>query len=682
MFSLYYITLRDEVQRMLIGDCGLRALASEVAPRHVETVAAVLRGLNRQPGGQELERACETLAHQLREAGADRTEYHAFPYGPGHHYLSWAGERQPYTDQAELWLEDERGQWILVCRASEDPNCSMGALRSTSPTGEVYELVAAGGGTQPSDYRRQRVVGKAALITGYHFAAAMLECLANRQAVGLLSGPGRAMTDIHRPLPRRLGPPSLFAGNRPFGFNLTAAWHDRLACRLSQGQRVRIRVQTKIGIDTGTLPVLSAAIEGSDLSHESIVLVADLSSTESTWASAATIEVVRLVHHCVVAGIVPPPRRTLQVLLVPGARGVVAWLAEQEASRVRAAVQLAGVADTTQCPKIVLEHPPANHPSFIPSLIHEHLVYSTEPTRTDPDGSALVVLAAPYSAESPISPFVGWNSPIPSVCVRSLFTPSASGRLAGSTRQLLRGLASALIDLASLDGDQMPRLLCQHHLLASKRLIARGEALRRRHGGRRQSDATPADLRHQLWFREAALLHGLAQERRLLRSCVQFFAGPGQQALDLVEIEQDLELMTTGIGRSLCNELRALSGPEKRIASLRRQTLSAIERRASEVRIVRCFDGPLPQPELLRETPVDQRNWLAHHAAELEAQPLGEELLQWVDGERSLLEIYDLLSFDHPAVDLRLIDRYLEVLEATGLVRRVQQPTLSRTGEG
>jgi hypothetical protein len=78
--------------------------------------------------------------------------------------------------------------------------------------------------------------------------------------------------------------------------------------------------------------------------------------------------------------------------------------------------------------------------------------------------------------------------------------------------------------------------------------------------------------------------------------------------------------------------------------------------------------GPPPLPQLLRDTTVADRDWLAHNAWALRDQPVGELLLQWVDGKRTLLEIYDRLRLDEPRADLRVIWRYLEVLQGAGWV--------------
>jgi hypothetical protein len=58
-------------------------------------------------------------------------------------------------------------------------------------------------------------------------------------------------------------------------------------------------------------------------------------------------------------------------------------------------------------------------------------------------------------------------------------------------------------------------------------------------------------------------------------------------------------------------------------------------------------------------------------------QPTAEELVQWVDGRRSLLEIFDLVRLDHPEADLKLLWRYLEALQGAGLLELRERTGIS-----
>ena len=82
----------------------------------------------------------------------------------------------------------------------------------------------------------------------------------------------------------------------------------------------------------------------------------------------------------------------------------------------------------------------------------------------------------------------------------------------------------------------------------------------------------------------------------------------------------------------------------------------------------RLFAGPLPVRYLLREAGATERAWLAHNADALAAQPAADEVAQWIDGERTLLQMFDLIRLDHPRTDLKLLWRLMEVLASAGLV--------------
>jgi hypothetical protein len=169
---------------------------------------------------------------------------------------------------------------------------------------------------------------------------------------------------------------------------------------------------------------------------------------------------------------------------------------------------------------------------------------------------------------------------------------------------------------------------------------------------------------------------GMRREQQVLRTCCDYLSGPGPQALRLAEVVADLEQGAASLIRSLHAETAAAMPPRSRL-NLRRQPLSPLERRADAVVVHRLFAGPLPTPLLLREAPEAERHWLAHHLGALAEQPAAEELVQWVDGARTLLQIFDLVRLDHPEADLRLLWRYLEVLQAAGLLELRQSTGIS-----
>jgi hypothetical protein len=182
-----------------------------------------------------------------------------------------------------------------------------------------------------------------------------------------------------------------------------------------------------------------------------------------------------------------------------------------------------------------------------------------------------------------------------------------------------------------------------------------------------RQEPSSSDGRHLLWLAETSLSEGLRREQQILDSCRQYLDHPGQLTLGLADSSAQLEQVATALGHTLSTKVRGVLGPRAKLES-RRRRLSALERRASAIVVRRQLAGPLPIECLLREAEPEDRSWLARNLGTLASQPVGELLMQWVDDKRTLLEIYECICVDFPEADLKLLWRYLEVLEGAGFV--------------
>ena len=648
------------------------AILARISSSRILALSADLEALDRLFGGPGLDEAGQRMHARLEQAGATRAELTQFPSGPEHRYFGWSEQRRPFPRRAELWLQTPDDGEILICRRSDNIASCMGAFRSTELDGEVLEVVDVGFGTRASDYRGRTMAGKLALASGHHFQAAMLEALGNRQAAGLLCGPGSALYHPGRVVHNQLGDPALFDGHRPFGFNLSGRQYNRLVNLLAAGESVKMRAAIRVATDTGSLPVVSAVLEGSDLAHQRVLLVAGL---DSPLGPACLEEVLRTVSGLVVDGQCAPPRRTLEILLVPQVLGTVARLHQlggEGLAQLKAALYLS-LDSPAAAARVRLQHPPATCPSFHTDLLEDQLRWASTVEGSYRTDTPMTVGHFPYSPGSPTLPFVDRDVGLPAVWIRCQdeepgSAPGGQAAPHGPLHRVVAALSCAALELCALDGPDLPRLLCGSHVKAQVRLGRRAEQLRDRvRLELHQDDPSSTAGRHLLWRVETSMKEGLRQEEALLHSCCDYLDGPGQHALRLAEVVDDLEQATTGLVRSLHREVALTLNPRARLA-LTRRPLTALERRADAVVTRRLFAGPLPERYLLRDAGASERAWLAHNAGALAAQPATDEVVQWIDGERTLLQMFDLIRLDHPQADLKLLWRLLEVLASAGLV--------------
>ncbi len=648
-----------------------QAVLARISTNRVLASAVQHAALDRLPGSPGLEQAASRIAARLEQVRGLEARAVSFPTGPERRYFSWVDQRRPFPELAELWLQEPDGGEILLCRRADNFACSMGAYRATEREGEVLDLVDVGFGTRPGDYRGHRMAGKVALASGHYFEAAMIEALASRRAEGLLCGPGGDTFDATRVVPRLLGDPELFGDHRAFGFNLSGRQYNRLAQRLAAGEAVKVRVAIRLAAGLGEAPGVTAALPGSDLDHQRVLLMVHLSRTDGPLAAAVLEELMRTLAALSVEGIIPPLRRRLELVALPDARATVAWMASHDGPEEAglAALQL-GLPSAVSAAKLALERPLAGTASFIGDQVEDHLRWAASVEGSFRTELPVSVRSARSGAANPTRPLHGRPKGIPTLWLRGREPAGAvrdTGAPHGPLHRLTAGLACAALDLCTLGEADLPRLISSGHLRAQGRLARR--AWRLRQAARpelEQEERTSAAGRHLMWHADASMKEGLVREQEILESAARFMGSPGRHALRLAEVEESMQQTMSGLLASLQAELA--TGLETGPATPRRKALTALERRAEAV-VPRCsFEGPLPTPHLLREAEGTHRSWLAHNAGALADQPVAEELVQWINGRRTLLEVFDLVRLDHPHADPKLLWRYLEALQSAGWV--------------
>lgn len=641
-----------------------RALFRQAHGHGRRGLAAELAAVDRTPGQPQLERLCELLSEELGRIGADTVELANHAWGPEQRYFGWAGERVPRVEEAELYLVEATGEERLLCRASEEPSCCLGALRPTAGDGETFEVVSVGYGTLPGEYRRLRMTDKVALASGHHAQGAIFEALSQRDAAGLLLGPGGARERV----PHRFEGPGYLGPQRPFGFNLEPAQYHLLQSRLAAGETLRVRVRTVVRLDSGQRPLVLATLQGSDRRAERITLVADLCEPGEGGSVLALLHTLAALRNAVVAGDIAPPRRSIELAFVSGPSGTVSWLATAAANHrlARALVQLS-LPRRRPAPEVSVHPVAPDPPSFLGDLVFDQLQLAS-------------AFDGPLRAETPLRPRLAPRPhsaalPLDGVAAAVVLasggqatpgTESATAIPVAATSRVVAAATLAAAELASLDEHDVPALLAAAELGGSLRLEQRAQALRRQMLRELDTD-DHRDAWDLLWQMDEGLRLGSQDEHQRLRSVTTFFGGPGAEALQLAEAEAALDRQSERLRRTLAAEVRGRVGEHTKLV-VKRRPLSPLERRAQKVRLRRPQPGPLPVALLLRDARPTDREWFVHHEGELATQPSVAEITAAVADETELLQLYERLRRTTPQTDLKLLWRLLEVLDGAGLV--------------
>jgi hypothetical protein len=206
------------------------------------------------------------------------------------------------------------------------------ALADYSQDADVTaELVDVGAGAKAQDYAGREVAGRIVIASGplpdVHRLA-----VEERRAVGFLSDfPNQttAWSGDDRDLVR-WGHLSPYQEKNTFAFMLSKRQSEDLRRRLAGGENVVLRARVQARMVPATYDVVSAVLPGSDSTAGEVLLTAHLchqsaGANDNASGSAAILEVARALRSAIAAGTLPPPRRTVRVLWAPEIAGSEAW---------------------------------------------------------------------------------------------------------------------------------------------------------------------------------------------------------------------------------------------------------------------------------------------------------------------------------------------------------------------
>jgi len=292
----------------------------------LETVRALGR-FHRVHGSPGFSAAAEHVRARAEAAGLREARIERFPadgetrYAHFRSYFGWTA--------ASAALEEPGTPARVLARFPESPV----ALADYSQDADVMaELVDVGRGVAGSDYEGKDVRGRLVLASGPLPAVHQAACL-ERGALGFLSDfPNQttAWSGDERDLVR-WGHLSPYETRNRFAFMLSKREADALRARLARGETVMLHARVAARMHPASFEVVSALIPGSDPKAGEIVLTAHLchqsaGANDNASGSAAILEVARALQAAIARGALPAPRRSIRFLWLPEIAGAQAWL--------------------------------------------------------------------------------------------------------------------------------------------------------------------------------------------------------------------------------------------------------------------------------------------------------------------------------------------------------------------
>ncbi|MBC7249798.1 MAG: DUF4910 domain-containing protein [Anaerolineae bacterium] len=666
-----------------IFDTIRREFSGEAALHHVAAISRFHR-IQASPGYRQAAQYC--LA-ELQAVGLEVE------------LLSFAANEQTRFWSARSFQEWEARQATLHLISPEEERrkladfrvCPISLIqRSVSFQGEA-EVVVLEDGEEESDYEGLDLRGKVILTQGDVGRVREL-AVEKYGAVGILFDGMRKAPPVRErmDLPDALQYTSFWwrGGERKcFGFVLSPREGERLRALVKKqqqngGEPVRVRAQVDARLYDGELEVVTALIPGD--SEEEIIVVAHLchpqpSANDNASGSAAALEMARTLQQLIRAGQLPPPRRSIRFLWVPEMTGTLAYLAahEDEIPRMVAGINLDMVGQNQELcgSSFLIECPPAAMSSFAPDLLERlrEELFDDAPSHTGLGGYPLFRHAVvPFSGGSDhyilSDPSVGVPTPMliqwpdkfyhtsedtldkvdPAMLARvgslaatyAYFLARAGEResvwlghemVTRHKARLGRTLQQALEDiLSSDDAEALSRLAASLERRVAFS-VARGRAaLDTLHRLWPEGDGFVADLQHEITI---AAEHELDRVRTVLEEHIK--------ALGL----------TT---------LPPLPSPEADEWSAKAEAM--IPRR--------LYPGPVSwdshQHLLVPEKRERWRKLVKEREKGGRTLPILAQY--WADGERTVLEIADLVEMETGQRDVELLVEYFRLLAEMGLV--------------
>ena len=644
------------------------SLSGEVAKDHVIQISRH----HRIQGARGYRDAAHYVLEQLHGAGftRDNAFIESFLSDGKVAYQTWQSPSGWDIDWAELRMVAPYDERIVGY-----PEIAMSLITYSNPGDVTAELVWVGSGTRDSDYEGKAVAGKFVLATGYG---------GNVHRLGVLKyGAAGVVAYIDDDRAKEFPDMLQYTGMWPlteelehvtFGFNLSNRQGERLRDMLQSGQRVVMRGEVRgIGLESYFMDVPVARIPGSDPDAGEFIVSAHLdhpkeSANDNASGSAATLDMAITLKRLIDSGRLERPKHSLLFMWVPEWNGTMAYI---DAHPEMAGPDLGGKHLMNINMDMVGEHLELLHSRFIMTRVP----YSTPTAVNDVvlnmaqmvDGmnvrtargslSRFNYQLTQYSGGSDHMMFI--DRRIPGVMFghspdythhTSDDTPDKVDPVELERTEIVA--AASMLYLANLSAEQGVDLAYLVGAASAKRLGASGRRAGRLLAGSSRHDGPAVDR----WFEAENVVRHVAQwERETVSSVLHYNdAEPVRQAVELAHNQID------GQERAL---LEALRNQANSVG-----VSTGGSRRSTDDRVpVRVTRGPLDfgLPES-RLTP-DAAAWYSSRDFTLNGNERFE-LVNFIDGERSVIEIRDALSAEFRPVLLEVVARYVDDLVQVGVV--------------
>jgi len=683
----------------LLSDKEVAALGAEISGVIAKDTVIELARSHRVQASSGYSRAAEYIAAKAKEYGLDQVQIERFPADGEKTYHTLKSATGWEAQSAELWETEPNkvkiADWEEMRVALAD--YSQSATATTT-------LVDVGMGTSAKDYEGKEVMGRIVLAGGGVAAVHKLAC-DERGAAGILSYQQNQVTGWSGDYADnvRWGHLSPYNATNKFAFMISLRKAREYQARLARGERITLHAAVKAEMKPSNYEVVSAVIPGSDAANEEIVYSCHLchqkpGANDNASGAAAILEVARALTSLIRRGEITPPRRTIRFIWPPEISGTVAYFAQHPeiVRRMKAVVHCDMVGGNYGLTKAVLHvtHTPASLPSCVNTvgdIFGEYAIAGSakaasgagfEDALISPEGSkdSLVADFTPFEMGSDHDVYQEGSFRIPAIYLRDwpdvfIHTNNDSPANIDATkikRSTFIAAASGYF-LARAGGREAARL--------ADEVFARALAHVPKERDRART-VEASGVPNAVDEARNIIVRSLEHDAEALASVMML--APGDKALEtkvegLVDQLSGMWLLLTGVLSEQRKGKRVIFTLEPREEPKEAKPRNPKE--ASRPRTVTMDYARIPTRRVTGPMSVYYYDYVAERASgddlkvleRINTRPNADivlyEILNLVDGKRSIQAIRDYIAAAYGLVSIEDVSDYLRLLEKIGVVK-------------
>jgi aminopeptidase YwaD len=654
-----------------------------------------LTGLHRVPATAEFDQAAEFVLQRAREYGLAEVQSEQFPidgktqYGLMRSYLGWR------VEAGQLW--EVRPQHLLLGDWATDPI----HLADYSHSADVEAaLVDVGDGSHEADYTGKNLRGKIVLADGV-LARVQTLAVAKYGAAGIVSDmPNQttAWSGVDRTVVRW----GHLEARQPagFAFMVSRDTAESLRDRLRAGEQIVLHASVQAEVGPGHWTVVTGVIPGTDPASGEIVYSCHLDhqrpgANDNGSGCVTILESARVLARLISSGALSRPKRTLRFVWGPEVEGTMAYLSRHPdiRARLRVDVHMDMVGGDPFKNKSILHvtGTPWSLPSFVTDVgatlanvirlgAANYAESGDAPdaavveTRAGGQGTRNQFLAdvTPYSAGSDHDDYDSSTIAVPSLYLRDwpdiyIHTDHDTLQQIDPTklrRVALLGAAAGYV-YATLAGEQARALLPFYTSQSEIRLAQIFQQAQ-------QLVDDPNLGPGAAWYEARNLLRqGLRRELATLSSLLQF---AGSNAPDLVHekaLTDQVASFEVWIDRQA--KARGVQGTEPKAVWAGEVAARKVPLRVGDLGPLTYQNDNVLEARLAPERVAEIKLLNREATPLLSTQDLSSlyayEIVNFVDGKRSLGEIRDAVSAEYGPLAVNLVYDYLSACQEARLIQ-------------